>query len=285
MRHLDDVDLGWLSPVLAYAMACAGAAVGLRCTVRALGTTGRARRNWLVIASSALGTGIWTMHFVAMLGFGGSGTDIRYDVLLTVVSLVVAVAVVCGGVFVVSRGQGSGRAVLTGGFGTGLGIVCMHYLGMAAVRLHGQVHYEPELVGLSVLIAVAAATVSLWAAFNVTSPGAVTAASLTMGAAISGMHYTSMLSVRPEATPSGQMLPGATWWQLVFPLVVGLGSCLFLTAAFAALFPAAAERDAPAAAGDGRDPLADAHAERCGRGVSTPAVSRRRSCGQAPCRS
>ncbi|MFJ4693314.1 roadblock/LC7 domain-containing protein [Streptomyces sp. NPDC088766] len=84
MGHLDHAAFGRLTSVLSYAMACIGAAPGLRCSVRALGATGRSRRNRLVTAASAIGTGIWTVHFVAVLGFGVGGTGIRYDVPLTV---------------------------------------------------------------------------------------------------------------------------------------------------------------------------------------------------------
>jgi NO-binding membrane sensor protein with MHYT domain len=96
---MDHVTFGWLTPVLSYVMACIGAALGLRCTVRALGASGRSRRNWLRTAASAIGTGIWTMHFVALLGFSVGGTDIRYDVPLTMLSLLVAMVVVGAGVF------------------------------------------------------------------------------------------------------------------------------------------------------------------------------------------
>ncbi|MEU9150566.1 MHYT domain-containing protein [Streptomyces sp. NPDC048417] len=248
MGHLDHATFGWLTPVLSYVMACIGAALGLRCTVRALGSTGRARRNWLLTAASALGTGIWTMHFVAMLGFGVSGTDIRYDVPLTILSLLVAVIVVTAGVFAVGYSRDRNRALLLGGLTTGLGVASMHYLGMAAVRLHGDVHYDPMLVGLSVLIAVAAATAALWAALNIESPVAVTIASLVMGAAVSSMHYTGMFAVSVHVTPSGASLPGATAMQFIFPLAVGLGSYLFLTSAFVALSPTAGEREASASA-------------------------------------
>ncbi|MET9574545.1 MHYT domain-containing protein [Streptomyces massasporeus] len=248
MGHLDHAALGWLTPALSYVMACIGAALGLRCTVRALATTGRSRRNWLVTAASAIGTGIWTMHFVAMLGFGVTGTDIRYDVPLTLLSLLVAMVVVCAGVFAVGYGKDRGRALLVGGLTTGLGVASMHYLGMAAVRLHGDVTYDPLLVGLSVLIAVVAATAALWAALNIKSPVAVTIASLIMGAAVSSMHYTGMLAVGVRVTPSGEALPGATAMQFIFPLAVGLGSYLFLTSAFVALSPTAGERAASASA-------------------------------------
>ncbi|TDF47887.1 hypothetical protein E2C00_18305 [Streptomyces sp. WAC05374] len=242
MGHLDHASFGWLTPVLSYAMACVGAALGLRCTVRALEATGSSRRNWLLTAASAIGTGIWTMHFVAMLGFGVTGTDIRYDVPLTLLSLLVAMLVVGGGVFAVGYGRDRVRALLLGGLTTGLGVASMHYLGMAALRLHGTVRYDPLLVGLSILIAVVAATAALWAALNITSPVAVTVASLVMGAAVSSMHYTGMLAVRVDVAPSPGALPGAAAMQFIFPLAVGLGSYLFVTSAFVALSPTARER-------------------------------------------
>ncbi|QDQ15230.1 MHYT domain-containing protein [Streptomyces spectabilis] len=248
MGHLDHATFGWLTPTLSYAMACVGAALGLQCTVRALRTTGRSRRNWLLTAASAIGTGIWTMHFVAMLGFGVSGTEIRYDVPLTLLSLLVAMAVVGGGVFAVGYGRDRGRALSLGGLTTGLGVASMHYLGMAALRLHGDVDYDPAVVALSVVIAVVAATAALWAALNIKSTLAVAVASLVMGGAVSSMHYTGMLAVSVRVAPSGAALPGATTMQFIFPLAVGLGSYLFLTSAFVALSPSAGERAASASA-------------------------------------
>ncbi|MCI3934750.1 MHYT domain-containing protein [Streptomyces sp. AN091965] len=248
MGHLDHATFGWLTPVLSYVMACVGAALGLQCTVRALGATGRSRRNWLLTAASAIGTGIWTMHFVAMLGFGVSGTQIRYDVPLTLLSLLVAMAVVGAGVFAVGYGSDRGRSLALGGLTTGLGVASMHYLGMAALRLHGDVGYDPAVVALSVVIAVVAATAALWAALNIKSTLAVAVASLVMGGAVSSMHYTGMLAVSVRVAPSGAALPGATTMQFIFPLAVGLGSYLFLTSAFVALSPSAGERAASASA-------------------------------------
>ncbi|MGP3981683.1 MHYT domain-containing protein [Streptomyces sp. KR80] len=248
MGHLDHAAFGWLTPVLSYAMACIGAALGLRCTVRALAATGRSRRNWLITAASAIGTGIWTMHFVAMLGFAVSGTEIRYDVPLTVLSLVVAMAVVGAGVFAVGYGRHRLRALALGGLTTGLGVASMHYIGMAALRLHGSVRYDPGLVVLSVAIAVVAATAALWAALTIEAPIAVAVASLVMGVAVSSMHYTGMIAVSVRITPSGDALPGVSAMQFIFPLAVGLGSYLFLTSAFVALSPTAGERAASASA-------------------------------------
>jgi NO-binding membrane sensor protein with MHYT domain len=244
MGHLDHTAFGLLTPVLSYAMAVIGAALGLRCTVRALDSSGRSRRNWLITAASAIGTGIWTMHFVAMLGFAVRGTGIRYNVPLTVLSLLVAMLVVGAGVFCVGFGRDRVRALLIGGVSIGLGVASMHYLGMAALRLHGSVEYDPGLVAFSVVIAVVAATAALWAALNIKSPVAVAVASLVMGAAVSSMHYTGMLAVSVRVDPDGSELPGATAMQFIFPLAVGLGSYLFVTSAFVALSPTARERAA-----------------------------------------
>ncbi|WP_055567746.1 MHYT domain-containing protein [Streptomyces atriruber] len=248
MGHLDHATFGWLTPVLSYAMACIGAALGLRCTVRALGTSGRSRRNWLITAASAIGTGIWTMHFVAMLGFGVTGTEIRYHVPLTFLSLLVAMAVVGAGIFAVGYGRDRRGALALGGLTTGLGVASMHYLGMAALRLHGDVRYDPLLVGLSVVIAVVAATAALWAGLNIKSPLAVAVASLVMGGAVTSMHYTGMLAVSVRVTPSDAALSGAATMQFIFPLAVGLGSYLFLTSAFVALSPTRGEREASVSA-------------------------------------
>ncbi|MDK9495999.1 hypothetical protein QEZ40_007489 [Streptomyces katrae] len=248
MGHLDHAAYGWLTPALSYVMASIGAALGLRCTVRALAATGASRRNWLLTAASAIGTGIWTMHFIAMLGFHVTGTEIHYNVPMTLLSLLVAMAVVGAGVFAVGYGRDRGRSLVLGGLTTGLGVASMHYLGMAALRLHGRIEYDPLTVGLSVAIAVVAATAALWAALNIKSPLAVAAASLVMGAAVSSMHYTGMTAVSVRVTPSDAALPGATALQFIFPLAVGLGSYLFITAAFVALSPTADERAASASA-------------------------------------
>ncbi|MEV0532937.1 MHYT domain-containing protein [Kitasatospora sp. NPDC050463] len=241
---------GWLTPALSYVVACAGAAIGLRCTLRGLAATGAARRNWLLTAAAAIGCGVWTMHFVAMFGFTVDGTELRYSVPLTVLGLLVAVVVTGLGVFAVGYGRRCGPALLTGGLVTGLGIAAMHYVGMAALRMHGGLRYDPGTVALSVLIAVGAATGALWAAVTIRNVAAATAASLVMGLAVSCMHYTGMAAVHAYLDPGRTGLDGAGPMEFVFPLVVGIGSFLFITAAFVALSPTTRDRAVRREAGE-----------------------------------
>jgi len=250
MGTMNHFSFGWLTPTLSYVMACVGAALGLRCTLRALAATGSSRRNWLLTAAAAIGSGIWTMHFVAMFGFTVDGTDLRYNVPLTILSLLVAVLVVGVGVFAVGYGRHRGRSLLLGGLITGVGVAAMHYIGMAAVRIHGAIGYDPGTVGLSVVIAVGAATAALWAAVTIRNVVAAGGASLVMGIAVSCMHYTGMAAVHVHMEPARTDLGGATPMQFIFPLAVGLGSFLFLTSAFVALSPTAQERAAYREAGE-----------------------------------
>ncbi|HYI86547.1 MAG TPA: MHYT domain-containing protein, partial [Burkholderiales bacterium] len=87
---------------------------------RANSSQGRASATWVLIASLAAGSGIWATHFIAMLGYD-PGIGISYDVGLTVLALVMAVAVTCGGlclaIYVPSR-----WAVPVGGGVVGAGV-------------------------------------------------------------------------------------------------------------------------------------------------------------------
>ena len=96
--------------------------LGLRCVTRARAYTGFGRARWLILASVALGaTGIWTMHFIAMLGYSIPGQQILYNVPLTIASMLIAIAVVGVGLFIVGFGNGGWLPLLSGGVIVGIG--------------------------------------------------------------------------------------------------------------------------------------------------------------------
>jgi NO-binding membrane sensor protein with MHYT domain len=221
---VDGFRYGAVTPVAAYLMACLGGALGLRCIVRTLLDTQSWKAGWLALGAASIGCGIWTMHFIAMIGFQVEETRIRYDVSLTVLSLAVAVVVVGIGVFTVGY-RGASRATLAvAGAITGLGVAAMHYLGMAAMHLNGYFRYEPAVVALSVVIAVVAATAALWAAVSIRGFLTSLGASLIMGVAVSGMHYTAMAAVSVHVHDGGS---GSGTWagdsptSLLLPMLLG----------------------------------------------------------------
>ena len=155
------------------------------------------KRAWLGGGAAAMGTGIWSMHFVGMLALS-LPIPLGYALPDTVASLVIAVLVSYFALNIVTRARLSRRRLLAGGALMGAGIVGMHYTGMAAMRMAPGVRYDPVLFAASIGIAVIASTAALWMAqaLRVQQARHATAlrigAALIMGIAITGMHYTAM---------------------------------------------------------------------------------------------
>ncbi|GAA1659978.1 MHYT domain-containing protein [Catellatospora bangladeshensis] len=213
---------GLITPGVAYALSILGSTLGLICTARMrTATTGKQRFWWLVLAAWALGgTAIWAMHFMAMLGFSVMGTQIRYDIPRTALSAVVAIVVVGIGLFIVGFGRPNVGRIVVGGVFTGVGVAGMHYLGMFAMRLDGEVSYDTSLVAASVIIAVVAASVALWFTVVLTRPLAIAGAALVMGVAVCGMHYTGMAAMSVRLTEPTLSVGGASAVNLLVPIGV-----------------------------------------------------------------
>jgi len=157
---------------------------------------------WLVVGSVSLGCGIWAMHFLGMLAFK-LPVPVAYDVQITVLSLVPVLIVSS---IVLYWNQYSHRVkwqLAVQSLLLGVGIGAMHYIGMAAMRLDAVMRYDANLFFFSIIVAVALAYLALelkrWADLNTVSVFSrahrVFLASVVMGVAISGMHYTGMAAV------------------------------------------------------------------------------------------
>ncbi|GGS72090.1 MHYT domain-containing protein [Streptomyces violaceus] len=218
---VDGFSYGLVTPLVAYLMACLGGALGLRCTTRSTLVAQSWRPGWLALGSAAIGSGIWTMHFVAMMGFTVRGTPIHYDKAMTFASLAVAIVMVGIGVFIVGYKGARGTALFTGGTITGLGIASMHYLGMASMRLDGKLEYNTVTVGISVAIAMCAATAALWAAGQIRGFLWSVGASLVMGLAVSGMHYTGMAALDVHLHGTAAPTSGESPAALLAPMLIG----------------------------------------------------------------
>jgi len=106
---------GLLTPVLGYIMSCMGAFLGLRCTTRARPFRGTVRARWLLLGGVSIGTtGVWLMHFIAMLGFTIPGETIYYNVPVTILSLLVVVGIVCVGLLIVGFGRDRYTSLILG---------------------------------------------------------------------------------------------------------------------------------------------------------------------------
>ncbi|MFJ6567729.1 MHYT domain-containing protein [Streptomyces sp. NPDC091292] len=229
---VNDFNYGAVTPVVAYLMACLGAALGLRCTTRSLRRGNESRKaGWLALGATAIGSGIWTMHFIAMIGFSIEDATLTYDTSRTLLSLLVAIVVVGIGVFIVGYRGATPVTLGVAGVTTGLGVAAMHYLGMSAIHVPGHLEYDAVTVALSVLIAVGAATAALWAAVSIHGLGASLGASLVMGLAVTGMHYTGMAAVGVHLDGTGGTSSSSTdLMMFLLAMLAGPVSVLVLAA-------------------------------------------------------
>ncbi|KVZ98709.1 histidine kinase [Burkholderia cepacia] len=164
------------------------------------------RRMWLGGGAAAMGTGIWSMHFVGMLAFS-LPIPLGYALPDTGASLAIAVLVSYFALYVVTRARLGWRRLLAGGVLMGGGIAGMHYAGMAAMRMMPGIRYDAVLFAASIGIAVIASTAALWIAQALRARQASHAtarrvgAAVVMGVAITGMHYTAMAAAHfaPDA--------------------------------------------------------------------------------------
>ena len=158
---------------------------------RVRGATRGQRWGWVAAASLAMGGGIWSMHFVGMLAFR-MAMPVLYGVRLTTLSFLIAVGVTGAAFAYVSRPGARRRDILVSGSLMGIGVAAMHYTGMAAMDVPGNLAFSPPVVAASVLIAVTAATAALWLATRQNDVWQKAVAACVMGLAVAAMHYTGM---------------------------------------------------------------------------------------------
>ena len=223
--------------VLSILVACFASYTALDLGGRVRAAFGLARKAWLFTAAMAMGGGIWAMHFIAMLAFV-MPVPMAFDVGLTLLSLFVAVVVTGVGFYLISTHEATPRLLALSGLFMGLGIVAMHYTGMAAMRVPADLSYDRLFVALSVLVAVGASTAALWLAFRTAALLQRLAAAVVMGLAIAGMHYTAMHAAiftphAPLDQAQGHSSMGHTNLALA---VAGITFLILLFALIASLF-------------------------------------------------
>ncbi|GLY90058.1 hypothetical protein Airi02_079870 [Actinoallomurus iriomotensis] len=239
MGHME---YGTQIPIIAYLVSCLGCGLGLICTTQARGATRASRNVWLALSAVSIGgTGIWGMHFTGMLGVTVHGSPVRWDVGLTVVSLVIAIVIVGFGMFLVGYSKPRMRTLLPAGLITGCGVAAMHYMGMASMRVQGSLRYNVPLVVLSVAIGVIAATAALWITRNVRRKAAMVIAVPIMGLAVCGMHYTGMAATSMVLDAKAPMPTGAQNSMLAWPLIIWIIACPVMILSALALAPSAEE--------------------------------------------
>jgi signal transduction histidine kinase len=190
--HTFQCSHGLLLVVLSYLISAFGSYCALQFALQIRPLRGRQLVGQLVPAAVAMGGGaIWSMHFIAMISCW-LPFAVTYDPLLTFASLLLAVLVTGVGLYAVGSQRRDSVRFLVGGTFTGLGIVTMHYMGVAAMRMPARIIWHRGLILASILIAIAAAMLALWLAFNLRSGLPRFGSAFVMAGAVCGMHYAGM---------------------------------------------------------------------------------------------
>ena len=193
---------------------------------------GRSRWGWLAATAVANGFSIWATHFIAMLAFSPDGPT-GYDLVLTLLSLVAAIAVTGFAYFTAIDGSLRMRAL--GGALVGGGIATMHYTGMAAFRIAGFIVWDETLVAASIALGcgLGAAALIVGAGHTILLQRLQGALLLTL--AIFGLHFTAMgaasivrdptIIVAGSAIPPGWMAVGVAiaGFAILTLTLVGVG--------------------------------------------------------------
>ncbi|HLL10049.1 MAG TPA: EAL domain-containing protein [Rubrivivax sp.] len=179
-----------------YLIACFASYLALDLAKRVRSPDRAMANGWWACGSVATGTGIWATHFVGM-----QALEVPFEVgfghLITGVSWVAAVGVAAVALYIASFKQLGTARLATGAVVMGGGICVMHYTGMMAMDMAPGIQWNWQLIAASAAVGVAASAVALLMFFwQRSTTGSVRrwrfAASLVMGGAICGMHYTGM---------------------------------------------------------------------------------------------
>ncbi|HEY2820545.1 MAG TPA: MHYT domain-containing protein [Candidatus Acidoferrum sp.] len=190
---------------LSIAIAILAAYAALDLAGRTSASEGRLRFIWTSTGAFAMGLGIWSMHYVGMLALT-LPVRVLYDLPTVLLSLLAAMLAAAVALLFVSRATLRPWPIFASSLAMGAGISAMHYIGMAAMRLPAECHYDLRIVAASILVAVIVSVVALFLAFRLRntnrefSPPKIASAVL-MGLAIASMHYTGMAAVSFTPAP------------------------------------------------------------------------------------
>ncbi len=167
---------------------------------RARAASGRSRLSWTLTAGAATGCGIWATHFIAMLAYH-PGFNTSYDINLTALSLVMAVAVTACGLAVAVYGGSRWSGALGGGL-VGGGVASMHYIGIWAMYLPGWIMWQQDLVVASILLGILLGAAAIAVAVHGKKLASTLTAALLLALAIISHHFTaiSALLIIPDPT-------------------------------------------------------------------------------------
>lgn len=192
--------------VVVSVMIAAAGAMAMILLMRHARTVSRGKRPlWIALAGVSGGAGVWTTHFVAVLGYKAH-TDPVYEPVATAASLGVSILVTIAAVTLAVSRDSRALLPLAGGL-FGIGIATMHFSGMLAVDWGVAIGWNHALVTAAIVLGIALSA----AAFPFSmreQASALPAASFLVVAAIGALHFISMAAIEMPVEPGAERHAG-----------------------------------------------------------------------------
>lgn len=198
----------------------------------------------IALAAVALGGGIWAMHFVAMLGLQ-LPTLFYYDAAITLVSALTAILIVGAALIILHFAERTPTIITLAGGIVGVGVLVMHYVGMAGLELCRAI-YSPVGVGLSSVVAIGLCVLAFWIAYGKRTNRNIVFGTFCFAIAVCSVHFLAMAGTNFVAVPSGaefgpSMSNETLALGVIFFSFVIFGACLWVSVTY--LIAPTAERE------------------------------------------
>jgi len=214
------------------------------------------RKIAIALASVALGGGIWSMHFVAMLGLQLPFL-FYYDAAITLASALIAILIVAAALILLHFRERTTQTIIAAGAIVGSGILAMHYVGMAGLQLCRAV-YTPVGLILSSIVAILLCVLAIHVAYSIRTNRTILLGTLGFGVAVFAVHFLAMAGTRFVEVPQiNELGPSISNEVMAIGVILSsfviFGAFLWVSAAYlepaAGSVPSASDPDtaAPAA--------------------------------------
>lgn len=228
----------------------------------------------VALASVALGGGIWAMHFISMLGLQ-MPILFYYDAAITLISALTAILIVGAALILLHFTQRTPAIMTLAGGVLGVGILVMHYVGMAGLELCRAV-YTPLGFVISSILAIGLCILAIWVAYGHRTNRNIVLGTLCFAAAVCSVHFLAMSGTQFVAVPGspefGPTMSNETLaLGVIFFSFVIFGTCLWVSVTYLVsasqpdLKPAADPDEIPVA--EDTKPILQIPCERDGRKI------------------
>ena len=231
--------VGFTHNAFLVAMACVVAVVagftGLSLTRHLAEKPAFEKKVSVALAAVALGGGIWSMHFIAMLGLQ-MPIYFYYDAAITLVSALTAVLIVGGALILLHFTERTPLVITSAGGVVGIGILVMHYIGMAGLELC-RAEYSPRGIIVSSVVAIALCVLAIWVAYGHRTNRNILLGTLCFAAAVCSVHFLAMSETRFVAVPGvDEFGPSLSNETLALGVIMSsfliFGACLWVSVTY-----------------------------------------------------